>query len=59
MYNSPVTAKKICIYCETSEYFYVYFGEDNAYYIKKDGFLQGDADSFRTFMKEKLGKNFR
>lgn len=45
--------------CETSEYFYIYFGEDNAYYIKKDGFLQGDADSFRTFMKEKLGRNFR
>lgn len=41
---------------ETKDYFYMYFGVDNTYYIKKDGFKQGDADTFRTFMKEKLGK---
>lgn len=44
---------------ETKEYFYMYFGEDNTYFIKKDGFKEGDADSFRAFMKEKLGKRFK
>lgn len=44
---------------ETKEYFYMYFGESNTYYIKKDGFTQGDVDGFRAFMKEKLGKNFK
>ena len=44
---------------ETNEYFYMYFGEDNTYFIRKDGFKQGDADAFRTFMKEKLGKRFK
>lgn len=44
---------------ETKEYFYMYFGEDNTYYIKKDGFTQGDADSFRAFMKEKIGKKMK
>ena len=29
------------------------------YSIKKDGFKQGDVDSFRAFMKEKLGKRFK
>ena len=47
-----------CLY-ETKEYFYMYFGEDNTYFIKKDGFKQGDVDSFRAFMKEKLGKRFK
>ena len=37
----------------------MYFGEDNTYFIKKDGFKQGDVDSFRAFMKEKLGKRFK
>ena len=44
---------------ETKEYFYLYFGEDNAYYVSKDGFTKGDADEFRRFMKEKLGKRFK
>lgn len=44
---------------ETNEYFYMYFGEGNTYFIRKDGFKQGDADAFRTFMKEKLGKRFK
>ena len=44
---------------ESSKYFYLYFGEEQAYYIAKDGFTVGDADGFRTFLKEKLGKNFR
>lgn len=44
---------------ETKAYFYLYFGEDNTYFISKDGFKQGDVDSFRAFMKEKLGKRFK
>lgn len=45
--------------CETQEYFYLYFGEENAYYVSKNGFTQGDVDAFRRFMKEKLGKRFK
>ena len=44
---------------ESGKYFYLYFGEEQAYYIAKDGFTVGDADGFRTFLKEKLGKTFR
>ena len=44
---------------ETNEYFYMYFGEGNTYFIRKDGFKQGDADAFRTFMKQILGKRFK
>lgn len=44
---------------ETKEYFYMYFGLDNTYFIRKDGFKEGDADSFRAFMKEKIGKRFK
>ena len=44
---------------ETSRYFYLYFGEDQAYYLKKDGFTVGDAAQFREFLKRKLGKNFK
>lgn len=44
---------------ETKEYFYMYFGQDNTYYIKKDSFKQGDADSFRAFMKQKIGKKMK
>lgn len=44
---------------ETNDYFYMYFGEGNTYFIRKDGFKEGDADAFRAFMKEKLGKRFK
>lgn len=44
---------------ETKEYFYMYFGEENTYFIAKDGFEQGDAESFREFMREKIGKRLK
>ena len=44
---------------ETKEYFYMYFGEENTYFIAKDGFAQGDAESFREFMREKIGKRLK
>lgn len=44
---------------ETNDYFYMYFGEGNTYFIRKEGFKEGDADAFRAFMKEKLGKRFK
>lgn len=43
---------------ESKKYFYLYFGEEQAYYIAKDGFTVGDADGFRAFLKDKLGKSF-
>lgn len=47
---------QITRFVESGNYFYLYFGPDNAYYIEKDSFSLGDADAFRAFMKEKLGK---
>lgn len=44
---------------ETGKYFYLYFGEEQAYYIAKDGFTVGDADGLRELLKRKLGKNFK
>ncbi len=46
---------QITQFVEHGAYFYLYMGVDNAYYIEKDAFSLGDADSFRAFMKEKLG----
>lgn len=40
---------------EHGEYFYLYFGEDNAYYIHKDNFTEGSVEEFKAFIKEKLG----
>lgn len=44
---------------ETKKYFYLYFGEEQAYYIAKDGFTVGDADGLRELLGRKLGKNFK
>lgn len=44
---------------ETKDSFYMYFGEENTYFIAKDGFKQGDAAEFAAFMREKLGKRFK
>ena len=44
---------------ETKNYFYLYFGRENAYFVAKDNFKVGDAKAFRAFLKEKLGKNFK
>lgn len=44
---------------ETGKYFYLYFGEEQAYYIAKDGFTVGDADGLRELLKRRLGKNFK
>lgn len=43
---------------ETHDYFYLYFGEDQAYYVNKNSFEQGDSVRFRAFLKRKLGHNF-
>lgn len=44
---------------ETKNYFYLYFGEEQAYYVKKSEFIKGDPAEFRKFLKEKLGKEFK
>lgn len=44
---------------ETKKYFYLYFGRENAYFVAKDGFKEGDAKEFRAFLKEKLGRDFK
>ncbi len=47
---------QITQFVENGDYFYLYLGIDNAYYIRKDAFSLGEADAFRAFMKDKLGK---
>ena len=44
---------------ETKDKFYLYFGEDNAYFLDKTTFSYGEVDSFREFIKERVGKKFR
>lgn len=44
---------------ETKKYFYLYFGEEQAYYIAKDGFSVGDAKGLHDLLGRKLGKNFK
>ncbi len=45
---------------ETKEYFYLYFGDNTTYFIKKDnfkGFEKGKgADEFRAFLREKIAE---
>ena len=42
---------------EDKKYFYLYYTEDRAYLVEKGGFTMGEAKDFRSFLKEKLGKN--
>ena len=44
--------------CETSEYFVLILSKHNGYILRKNGFTQGDADSFRSFIQEKTGTAF-
>ncbi len=43
---------------ETRDFFYLYFGEEQAYYLNKNNFEQGDSIHFREFLKRKLGHGF-
>lgn len=42
---------------EYQDYFFLFFGEDVTQYVRKDGFRIGDADQFRTFIREKIEQN--
>lgn len=44
---------------ETKDKFYLYFGEDNAYYMDKNNFSYGEVNEFREFIKEKVGKKYQ
>ena len=44
---------------ETKDKFYLYFGEDNAYFVDKSTFSYGDVNEFRNFIKERMGKKFK
>lgn len=39
---------------ENKEYFFLYFGEETAYYVSKSGFTGTDADAFRDFIRERI-----
>ena len=44
---------------ETKNYFYLYFSDEQAYYVKKSEFSKGEPVEFRKLLKEKLGKEFK
>ena len=44
---------------EHGDYFYLYFGEETTYYLRKDQFTLGSADEFARFMHGKMGKKFK
>lgn len=39
---------------ESKDYFFLYFGEETAYYVAKDGFTEGKAEEFLSFIKERI-----
>lgn len=41
---------------EADHYFYLYFTEERAYLVAKDGFTKGEMAEFRKFLKERTGK---
>lgn len=41
---------------EDKNYFYLYYTDERAYLVDKNGFTQGDAAEFRKMLKERLGK---
>ena len=41
---------------ESQHYFFLYFGEDMAYYVAKDGFTQGTEEEFRKFIQKRTEK---
>ena len=43
---------------ESKDKFYLYFNEDNAYIMDKNTFSYGEANEFRTFIREKVGKRY-
>ncbi len=41
---------------EYKDYFYIYFGEANTYFVSKNGFAKGDAKDFLGFISGKISK---
>ena len=44
---------------EDNRVFLLFFSDQVAYILHKDGFTSGDADSFRTFLTERTGLTMR
>lgn len=44
---------------EYKNYFYLYFGEQVTYYLRKDQFELGTADEFARFLRGKISKRFK
>ena len=41
---------------EDKNYFYLYYTDERAYLVDKNGFTQGESAEFRKMLKEQLGK---
>ena len=44
--------------CETRDYFVLLLDKRSGYILSKQGFVEGDADSFRTFIEYKVDQYF-
>jgi len=47
---------QIVKFCETSEFFYLYSGNDNAYIISRKNFTTGDESEFKAYITAKMGE---
>ena len=44
---------------EAKDFYYIFTAKKNAHIVKKDSFVKGTENDFNTFIKKKLGKNFK
>lgn len=57
--NSKFKYYKLYRVYETSNYFYLYLNKTNALIIEKAGFMIGNSNSFKKFIKTKVGFKFK
>ncbi|MCI9178143.1 MAG: YcxB family protein [Clostridia bacterium] len=57
--NSKLKYYKLYKVYENENYFYLYLNKDNCLIIEKTGFMIGNADSFRNFIKSKVRFKFK
>ncbi len=55
-YNEFYPYFQITDFREYKDYFYIYFGDSNAYYIEKSKFTFADKEDFKGFIKEQIKK---
>ncbi len=57
--NSKIRYYKLYRVYESKNFFYLYLDKNNAFILEKSGFVIGNIDSFRKFMKNKMWLKFK